>query len=296
MGMRMWEEADSCVVLGFLIFKISIVISSKDGDGLRAPRSNATHPRMCASAIFARSVTIILVSRVREAQAIGSTRCPGRATPGSTSKIARGKRRPIRSNRFCEQSRNWRVEMPLTDDRYTYRVTWSEEDREHVGLCAEFPSLSWLATTPEAALKGIRRVVADVVAEMAESRESVPEPMVLRRFSGKFMVRVPPEIHRRLVMEATEAGVSLNSSCCLLTAPVGGSFSPAGSAGEAASPTPRAPRRRRPSRKTTACAICRATRSTEWRTPMAWCGLWCGRTESSACGQWPPLRDSATRR
>lgn len=100
--------------------------------------------------------------------------------------------------------------MPLTDDRYTYRVTWSDEDQEHVGLCAEFPSLSWLAATPEAALRGIRRVVADVVAEMAENRESVPEPIALRRFSGKFLVRVPPEVHRRLVMEAVEAGVSLN--------------------------------------------------------------------------------------
>lgn len=98
----------------------------------------------------------------------------------------------------------------LADDRYTYRVTWSEEDQEHVGLCGEFPSLSWLAKTPETALKGIRRVVADVVAEMEKCRESVPEPVVLRRFSGKFMVRVPPEVHRRLVMEATEAGVSLN--------------------------------------------------------------------------------------
>ena len=27
---------------------------------------------------------------------------------------------------------------------YTYRVLWSEEDAEFVGLCAEFPSLSWL--------------------------------------------------------------------------------------------------------------------------------------------------------
>ena len=33
----------------------------------------------------------------------------------------------------------------LKDDRYTYRVTWSEEDKEYVGLCAEFHSLSWLA-------------------------------------------------------------------------------------------------------------------------------------------------------
>ena len=45
--------------------------------------------------------------------------------------------------------------MALKNDRYTYRVTWSEEDHEHVGLCAELPSLSWLASTPEAALKDI---------------------------------------------------------------------------------------------------------------------------------------------
>ncbi|MYF86766.1 MAG: toxin-antitoxin system HicB family antitoxin, partial [Rhodospirillaceae bacterium] len=40
-------------------------------------------------------------------------------------------------------------------DRYTYRITWSSEDGEHVGLCAEFPSLSWLAPTPEKALSGV---------------------------------------------------------------------------------------------------------------------------------------------
>jgi hypothetical protein len=28
---------------------------------------------------------------------------------------------------------------------YTYRVTWSEDDGEHVALCAEFPGLSFLA-------------------------------------------------------------------------------------------------------------------------------------------------------
>ena len=50
-------------------------------------------------------------------------------------------------------------------NHYTYRVTWSGEDNEHVGLCAEFPSLSWLAPTPEKALSGIRRVVADAVAD-----------------------------------------------------------------------------------------------------------------------------------
>ena len=36
-------------------------------------------------------------------------------------------------------------------DHYTYRVTWLAEDDKYVGLCAEFPSLSWLAPTLEEA-------------------------------------------------------------------------------------------------------------------------------------------------
>lgn len=100
--------------------------------------------------------------------------------------------------------------MALKNDRYTYRVTWSEEDEEYVGLCAEFPSLSWLARNPEAALKGIRKVVADVIKDMQESGEPVPEPIASKQYSGKFMVRVPPEVHRKLAIQAAEAGVSLN--------------------------------------------------------------------------------------
>ena len=100
--------------------------------------------------------------------------------------------------------------MALKNDHYTYRVTWSEDDREYVGLCAEFPSLSWLAKTPEAALKGIRKVVADVVQDMKSNKEEIPEPIASRNYSGKFMVRVPPEVHRTLSIQAAEAGVSLN--------------------------------------------------------------------------------------
>lgn len=100
--------------------------------------------------------------------------------------------------------------MALNNDHYTYRVTWSEEDGEYVALCAEFPSLSWLAATPEETLQGIRAVVADVIADMQANGEEIPEPIATRRYSGKFMVRIPPEQHRRLVLEAAEAGVSLN--------------------------------------------------------------------------------------
>ena len=95
-------------------------------------------------------------------------------------------------------------------DHFTYRITWSAEDGEHLGLCAEFPSLSWLAPTHDEALSGIRNLVNDVLADMQANGESPPEPLADRTYSGRFMVRVPPEEHRELVIEAAEEGVSLN--------------------------------------------------------------------------------------
>jgi len=100
--------------------------------------------------------------------------------------------------------------MALQNDRYTYRVTWSEDDKEYVGLCTEFLSLSWLSSTPEAALKGIRKLVAETVADMESNDEIVPEPIACRQYSGKFMVRVPPDVHRNLAVRAAESGISLN--------------------------------------------------------------------------------------
>lgn len=62
-------------------------------------------------------------------------------------------------------------------EHYTYRIAWSDEDGEYAGLCAEFPSLSWLAPTPDAALSGIRQLIAEAVADMQYAGETLPEPL-----------------------------------------------------------------------------------------------------------------------
>ena len=95
-------------------------------------------------------------------------------------------------------------------DRYSYRLTWSEEEGEHVGLCAEFPSLSWLDSSPEKALVGIRKLVQATLKDMDNSGEEPPEPYSIRTYSGRFVVRVPPDVHRMLSLQAAESGVSLN--------------------------------------------------------------------------------------
>ena len=75
---------------------------------------------------------------------------------------------------------------------------------------AQAPLLSWLEPTPEEAFSGIRRLVSEVLEDMAETGETPPEPIADRRYSGNFMVRVTPETHRALVLRAAEEGVSLN--------------------------------------------------------------------------------------
>ena len=67
-------------------------------------------------------------------------------------------------------------------DKYTYRVLWSEEDRQYVGVCTEFPSLSHLADTHDAALDGVVALVKSVLADMHTSKEEPPVPLAIRRF------------------------------------------------------------------------------------------------------------------
>ena len=73
-----------------------------------------------------------------------------------------------------------------------------------------FPSLSWLAATPEAALSGIRNVVRGVVRDMQAAGEHIPTPLAEKHYSGEFRVRIPPHVHRKIALEAAEQGVSLN--------------------------------------------------------------------------------------
>ena len=95
-------------------------------------------------------------------------------------------------------------------DLYTCRVLWSDADGMFIGLCAELPSLSHLDDTAEGAFSGIRDVTATALEILQEDNDPLPDPLSTRKYSGVFTVRVPPETHRALALDAAEAGVSLN--------------------------------------------------------------------------------------
>lgn len=98
----------------------------------------------------------------------------------------------------------------MNADHYTYRVRWSGDDESFIGTVAEMKSLSWAADDQIEALKGIRDLVAEVLEDMRETGETPPEAFSDREYSGKFLVRIPPEAHRQLAIDAAEQDVSLN--------------------------------------------------------------------------------------
>ena len=123
-----------------------------------------------------------------------------------------GSAKPYQVRQVLAAIENWRqnkMSIPR-EELYTYRVEWSEEDQEFVGTVAEFPSLSCLADSSLEALSGIQQVVLQAINILEEEGKPVPEPYRLRQFSGRFNLRVSPQLHRKLSQQAAFAHQSLN--------------------------------------------------------------------------------------
>jgi predicted RNase H-like HicB family nuclease len=95
-------------------------------------------------------------------------------------------------------------------EQYLYSVGWSDEDDAFVARVAEFPSLAAHGDTQEEAMREIKDVVGFVLKDLVESKEPVPEPFGKRSFSGRLVLRMPEYLHRQLVLEAMQQGISLN--------------------------------------------------------------------------------------
>ena len=120
--------------------------------------------------------------------------------------------------------------MAVANDYYTYRVLWSNEDKEYVGLCAEFPSLSWLDNSQEAALRGIRSVVVEVISDMdslppsssylAEYVLHPPDPLTSpSALSNVAVISVPSIMASKLFCSPYDLKYHLVSSKAVLAAP-----------------------------------------------------------------------------
>lgn len=94
--------------------------------------------------------------------------------------------------------------------KYAIELVWSEEDGGYIATVPELPGCSAFGETEEEALREVK--VAQELWLKAARKEGrpVPKPVAQRRYSGRFALRMPPELHRRLDLEAKKQRVSMN--------------------------------------------------------------------------------------
>ena len=64
--------------------------------------------------------------------------------------------------------------------------------------------------TFEEAYEGLREAMEGWIETKLENGYPIPMPVDTQDYSGKFVLRLPKSLHRRLAMEAEKEGVSLN--------------------------------------------------------------------------------------
>lgn len=127
-------------------------------------------------------------------------------------------------------------------DRYLKIVEWSEGDRCYVGTCPGVMLGGVHGRNEVDVYRELGGVVDEWLALLKKDGKPLPEATAGKSYSGKFVVRVGPDLHKALAVQALKAGESLNALCQRALreslAPEKSRTSPASRRTSAASPRP----------------------------------------------------------
>ena len=85
---------------------------------------------------------------------------------------------------------------------YLKVVEWSEEDRCFIGSAPPIIGPSCHGETEAEVMAQLTTIVEEWVADILKRGEKLPEPTAGKKFSGKFVVRIDPELHRAAAIRA----------------------------------------------------------------------------------------------
>ena len=94
--------------------------------------------------------------------------------------------------------------------RYLKIVEWNTEDRCYVGSAPPLIGQSCHGATESEVLVQLQAIVGEWVETLIKDGKPLPASTTSRKFSGKFVVRLSPEIHRKVALKAMARGESLN--------------------------------------------------------------------------------------
>lgn len=92
-------------------------------------------------------------------------------------------------------------------------VEWSDEDGCYVGSAPPLIGECCHGKDEAKVYAELCQIVAEWIEILERGGKALPEPLNQKKFSGKFVLRLEPALHRRLAAKAMAAGESLNSYC-----------------------------------------------------------------------------------
>lgn len=97
--------------------------------------------------------------------------------------------------------------------KYVKYVEWSDEDECFIGRCPEVFAGA-VHGSDEAKVYGeLCETVEEWIELLSKDGVELPKAIAEKEFSGKFVVRVDPALHRRMAAKALASGESLNAYC-----------------------------------------------------------------------------------
>ena len=92
-------------------------------------------------------------------------------------------------------------------------MEWSDEDQCFIGRCPEIMAGGVHGNDEARVYAELCQAVEEWIEMLHKDGVPLPDPLAAKSFSGKFVLRIEPAIHRRLAAKALAAGESLNSYC-----------------------------------------------------------------------------------
>ena len=97
--------------------------------------------------------------------------------------------------------------------RYAKFVEWSDEAHCFIGRCPGLFAGGVHGNDEARVYKELCKAVEEWIELLHKDKAPLPEPLAGKKFSGRFVLRVEPALHRRVAAKALAAGESLNSYC-----------------------------------------------------------------------------------
>ncbi len=95
-------------------------------------------------------------------------------------------------------------------NKYLKVVEWSDEDNCYIGTAPGLFVGGVHGKNEVKVFEDLCNVIDDVIKTIHKTGMTLPEPTINRTFSGKIALRIPPDLHKALFINAMQSDESIN--------------------------------------------------------------------------------------